>query len=342
MSILSWMRSKKMFVVGAALVVGVSVLSGCGGSKDKASTGSVAMADTLYIGMANAPEFFNPILHPGIAGKFAVRFMYDSLLGMPEANKFTPKLADSFETTDNQTYTIKLNPKAKWTDGTPITAEDVAFTLTLIADPKVETSKKSYIKMLEGLDDNGTLPDGVKTISGVVVKDAQTLTLKMKTPSDPDYIKGVLGFEVFIVPKHIFEKIDPAAVTTSEAATKPSVTSGPYKFVTYKTNDHVEYAANEDYYLGKPKISKIFIRIMNGTNLVTALKSGDIHMVAGGGVGIVPVKDLAMLQKDDKLYVKAAPAFTGQYLEANNENPAFNAKFRNALTAAINRQQIVD
>ncbi len=337
MGLLSWMRSKKLLVVGAALMVGVSLLSGCGkGDKKTANT------DTLYIGMANAPEFFNPILHPGIAGKFAVRFMYDTLLGQPEPNKFTPKLADSFETKDNQNFTVKLNPKAKWTDGKPITADDVAFTLNLIANPKVENSKRSYIKMLEGVDANGKLAEGVKTISGVVVKDAHTITFKTKTPVDPNYVKGFLGFEIYIVPKHVWEKIDPANVTSSEAATKPTVTSGAFKFVTYKTNDHVEYAANEDYYLGKPKLKKIFIRIMNGTNLVTELKSGGIQMVAGGGIGIVPVKDLAMLQQDKNLYVKAAPAFIGQYLDVNNSNPEFNVKFRQAITTAINRQQIVD
>ncbi len=116
------------------------------------------MSDTLYIGMANAPEFFNPFLNPGIAGKYAIRFMYDTLVGMPEPNKFTPALAESFDSKDSQMFTIKINPKAKWTDGKPVTAHDVAFTLNTIANPKVETSKRTYVKMLEGVDDKGILP----------------------------------------------------------------------------------------------------------------------------------------------------------------------------------------
>ena len=337
MGLFNWMRTKKLFVLGASLVLGAALLSGCS-KGDKAKAGS----DTLYIGMANAPEFFNPLMNPGIAGKFAIRFMYDTLLGMPEPNKFTPALAESFETKDNQNFTIKINPKAKWTDGKPVTAQDVAYTLNLIANPKVETSKGSYVKMLEGVTDQGKLPEGVSEISGVAVVDDRTVTLKTKTPVDPNYLKSFLGFEVFIVPKHVFEKLDPAAIASSEAATKPSVTSGPFKFVTYKTNDHVEYVANADYYQGTPKLKKIFIRIMNGTNLVTELKSGNIQMVAGGGIGIVPIKDLDMLKKDSKLMVKTTPALQGQYLDVNNSNPEFNAKFRQAVTTAINRQQIVD
>ncbi|HWR40261.1 MAG TPA: ABC transporter substrate-binding protein [Patescibacteria group bacterium] len=342
MSLLNWLRGKRGWLPGVVAVLLLAVLlGGCGKGdkeKEKAKTGS----DTLYIGMANPPEFFNPLMHPGIAGKFAIRFMYDTLLGMPEPNKFTPALAESFESKDNQNYIIKINPKAKWTDGKPVTAQDVVYTLNLIANPKVENSKGSYIKMLEGVDDQGQLPAGATSISGVTAVDDRTVSLKTKTPMDPNYLKSFLGFEVFIVPKHIFETIEPSAIGTSEAATKPTVTSGPFKFVTYKTNDHVEYTANADYYQGTPKLKKIFIRIMNGTNLVTELKSGNIQMVAGGGIGIVPLKDLEMLKKDSKLTVRTVPALMGQYLDVNNGLPEFNTKFRQAVTTAINRQQLVD
>jgi peptide/nickel transport system substrate-binding protein len=335
------MRTKKLMLLAVALVMSLALLSGCGGKAKKEEKGKTA-SDTLYIGMANAPEFFNPFLNPGIAGKYAIRFMYDTLVGMPEPNKFTPALAESFDSKDNQNFTIKINPKAKWTDGKPVTAHDVAFTLNTIAHPKIETSKRSYVKMLEGVNDQGILPDGVKEISGVKVIDDRTLTLKTKTPVDPNYLKSFLGFEVFIAPKHVFEKADPAEISKLEAAIKPTVTSGPFKFVTYKTNDHVEYAANTDYYQGAPKLKKIFIRIMNGTNLVTELKSGGIQMVAGGGIGILPIKDLDMLKKDEKLVIRTAPALQIQNLDVNNSLPEFNTKFRQAITMAINRKQIVD
>jgi len=341
MKVLHWMRTKRLMVLTVVLVLALALVSGCGGKGKKEETAK-AGSDTLYIGMANAPEFFNPFLHPGIAGKFAIRFMYDTLVGMPEPNKFTPALAESFESKDNQTFTIKINPKAKWTDGKPVTAQDVAFTLNTIANPKTETSKRTYIKMLEGVNDEGILPVGVKEISGVKVIDDRTLTLKTKTPVDPNYLKSFLGFEVFITPKHVFEKVEPAAISTFEASIKPNVTSGPFKFVTYVTNDHVEYAANTDYYQGAPKLKKIFIRIMNGTNLVTELKSGNIQMVAGGGIGILPIKDLDMLKKDDKLVIRTAPALQNQNLDINNGIPEYNVKFRQAVTTAINRKQIVD
>lgn len=338
MGLLRWIHKRKNLVLAVSLALGVTMLSGCGGSGG--SSGGKEKT-SLTIGMTNAPAGFNPLYNPGIAEQFTLRFMYDTLLGMPEPFKFTPQLATSFESEDNQNFTIKLNEKAKWSDGTPITADDVVFTINLIANPKVESSRCAYISMLDGVNDSGKLEGGDK-IPGLEAKDAHTVVLRTKRPVDPNYIKCMLGFEVYIVPKHVFEKIDPADIGTSEAVTKPSVTSGTYKFVEYKTNDHVEFAANEEYYKGNPKLKKVFLKIMNGTNLVTELKSGNVQLAAAGGIGVIPIKDLDVLKKESKLEVKTTPAMNGQYLQINNSNPEFNVKFRRAVTMAINRQRLCD
>ncbi len=335
MNILCWFSKSKRLLLTLSLVLGTVLLGGCGGNDGSRTK------ENLTIGMTNAPAGFNPLFNPDVAAQFTLRFMYDTLLGMPEPNKFTPQLADSFETTDNQTYTIKLNSKAKWSDGQPITADDVVFTLNTIANPNVQTTKGSYINMLDGVNSIGKLENS-NTIAGVQKQDDQTVVLKTKRPVDPNYIKCTLGFEIYIVPKHIFEKINPAEYANDEAVTKPQVTSGAFKFVDYQTNDHIELTANTAYYKGAPKLKKIFIRMMNGTNLVTELKSGNIQMNAGDGIGVIPVKDLDILKNDTNLDVKTAPSVGAQYMVINNSNPAFNVHFRRALTMSLNRQQIVD
>ena len=337
MGFASWIRRRKNLVLAVTLALGITMLAGCGGNKG--GGGGSAKKDTLTIGMHNSPASFNPLFNPDIAAQFSLRFMYDTLLGMPEINNFTPQLANSIDTTDNQNFTIKLNEKAKWSDGQPITADDVVYTFNLIANPKTETTKGAYINMLEGLNTNGKLESG-DSIPNLVAVDAHTVTFKTKKPVDPNYLKSMLGFEVYIVPKHVFEKVDPAAIGTSDLVTKPTVTSGTYKFVDYKTNDHIEFAANEEYYKGAPKLKKVFIRIMNGTNLVTELKSGNVQVAAGGGIGSVPIKDLEVLKGDSKLSVETAPSLNTQYLEVNNQ--VYNVKFRRAVTMAIDRQKICD
>ena len=336
-----WSKTSKaiaMVLLGASLM-----MSGCGGGSKSASTGGsgAAKGKALTIGMTNAPKSFNPLTQPDAAGQFVMRFMYDSLLGQPQAQKFTPHLAKSFETKDNKVYTVKLDPNAKWSDGKPITADDIIFTINLIANPKVETSLGRYIKPLAGLSSTGKLKEGQK-LTSVIKKDDKTVEFVCRQPLDPNYVKNSLGFNVGILPKHIFEKIDPAKIATSKEVQAPTVVSGPYKFGKYVTNDHIELASNDNFVLGAPKIKKIFIKIQNGTNLVVDLKAGKVQMSAGAGIARIPIKDIEVLKKEKNLTVKDVPSLGSQFIMPNDSDPEMNVHFRKALAHAVNRKQIVD
>ena len=336
-----WSKTSKAI---AAVLLGASLLmSGCGGGSKSASTGGSAAkgGKALTIGMTNAPKSFNPLTQPDAAGQFVMRFMYDTLLGQPEPQKFTPHLAKSFETKDNKTYTVKIDPNAKWSDGKPITADDVIFTINLIANPKVESSLGRYIKPLAGLSSTGKLKEGQK-LTSVIKIDDKTVEFVCRQPLDPNYVKNSLGFNVSILPKHIFEKIDPAKIPSSKAVQSPSVVSGPYKFTKYVTNDHIELAANDGFVLGAPKIKKIFIKIQNGTNLVVDLKAGKVQMSAGAGIGKVSINDIDVLKKEKNLVVKDVPSLGSQYIMPNDSDPEMNVHFRKALVHAVNRKQLVD
>ena len=334
-------RYGKATALGAALVLGASMLlSGCGGGGAKSSSGSSGGAKkekALTIGLNNAPAEFNPLATPDNAGHFTSRFMYDTLLGQPEPYKFTPHLALSIDTKDKQTYTIKLNPKAQWSDGKPITADDVIFTLNLAAKPGVQTSFGRYIRFLTGLNNTGKLTSG-DTIPNLKKIDDHTVEFKVKKPADPNIIKSTIGFQVAIVPKHVFEKIDPKNIPNAPEVTSPKVFSGPYKFVKYVTNDHLELAANDKYVLGAPKIKRVFLTISKDINIVVNLKAGKITMNASSGIGKIPIREVEGLKKDSKLEVKMNPATGSQVIIANNQK--FDEHFRRGMAMAIDREKI--
>lgn len=338
MSFLSKLKSNKALIAGAALALGAMLTVGCGGG-DKKAAPAKSGGKPIYMGMHNSPTSFNPLLIPDAGGRVMAHYLYDTLLGQPEPYKFTPHLASSFDSKDGQNYVVKLNPKAKWTDGKPITADDVVFTINLIANPKMNTSRGRYIAMLAGLDSKGKLTAGDK-IPGLVAKDATTVEFKTKTPVDPNFVKCMLGFDVPIVPKHIWEKMDPAAIAKSDLATKPTVTSGAYKLIKFVPGNSIELEANKDYYLGTPKTEKFFVKIENATNIVTDLKAGKLNMIAGGGIGTVPIKEVPMLKKEANLVVKNYASPAPQLLEINNQK--YNTKFRRAVTMGINRQIMCD
>ena len=328
----------------AAIALSLALMAaGCGGGGKTASKGSSTggKAQTLTVGMTNAPKSFNPLSQPDAAGRYLQRFMFDCLLGEPEPNKFTNHLAVSFDTKDKQTYTVKLNDKAKWSDGKPVTADDVIFTMNTIANPKVETTWGRYVKIIEGTDDKGRLASGT-TISGLKKIDNLTFEFKCKRPMDPNYVKDQIGFNILVMPKHIYEKIEPAKIASSQEVLKPTVFSGAFKFTKYVTNDHVEMAANDKYLQGAPKLKKIFFKIQNGTNLVVDLKAGKVQMSAGAGIARIPINDIDVLKKEKNLVVKNVPSLGSQFIMINNQNPVFNKNLRMALGHAVNRKQIVD
>ena len=338
------LQSSKKAKLVAAVALSLSLMAaGCGGGSKSASTGGSTAkgGKALTIGMTNAPKSFNPLTQPDAAGRWLQRFMYDSLLGEPEPNKFTNHLAVSFDTKDKQTYTVKLNDKAKWSDGKPITADDVVFTLNLIANPKVETTWGRYIKIIDGTKDNGRLASD-SAISGLKKIDNLTFEFKCKRPMDPNYVKDQIGFNILVIPKHIFEKIEPSKIPSSQEVLKPSVFSGAFKFVKYVTNDHVEMAANDGYLKGAPKLKKLFFKIQSGTNLVVDLKAGKVQMSAGAGIARIPINDIDVLKKEKNLVVKNVPSLGSQFIMINNQRPYLNKSFRMAIGHAVNRKQIVD
>lgn len=297
--------------------------------------------NTLMIGLTNAPDTFNPFNRQGTAATWVQRFFYDSLLVMPQADEFQPALASSFETEDNQTFTIEIEPEAYWTDGEPVTAYDVAFTLNYIADIEVESAGNTYISMIEGTTSAGDMEEGLEELTGIEVIDEKTLTITTKDPIDLALMREFVGFNILIAPQHVFGEIEKAEISRSEAATHPTVFSGPYKFVEYQESDYVHVEANEDYYRGAPEIQNIYMRIMNGTALITEFQAGNLHMTAGGGIGMVPLQDVSILQDLDGLVVEEFSGLSGQYLIINAERFP-DVEVRQAIALAIDFDTTLD
>lgn len=347
---------KKVLRYSTVLLASSVLLAACGGAGDvpdpedasvegSEPEGSLPEAEdddgsTLMIGLTNAPDSFNPFYRPGVAGTWIQRFFYDSIIVMPTADSFEPGLA-TMETEDNQVFTITVQPDAYWTDGEPVTAHDIAFTLNTIADPDVETTLGTSVAMIEGTTASGVRLDEFDELPGVEVIDDKTLTVTTKNPVDLNYISEFLGFQVLVAPEHIFGEMDVADISNSEAATQPTVFSGAYTFVEYDNDNYVHLEANPDYHRGAPKIETVYARIMNGTALITEFQAGNLHMAAGGGIGTVPAQDVSLLEEIDGVQVDENPSFNGQYMIINNEKFS-DPKIRQAFAYAFDLDVVID
>ncbi|MCM3782593.1 ABC transporter substrate-binding protein [Neobacillus mesonae] len=332
-------------------LLGVLLLTGCGSQGEGSGTtagaasgsGSASKANQLTIGITNPPLMFNPIDSDGSGSSGAVftyRYLFDSLIKTTGPLEFELQLAESFETEDNQTFKIAINPEANWTDGTPITAEDVEFTINLIANPNTITTQRSAIFSLDGLNEKGMLPEGEDKLESIKVIDDKHLEIRTKTPVDPNLVYERFS-DVLIVPKHVLADVNPAELNQNSFWRNPNVTSGPYSFVKYENKSYVELAANPDYYRGAPKIERVFIKIMPAANMVAQLESGELDMNAAQGVGNIPAAEWNTVKSIEG--IKTLEEQTRRYnsIEINTERFP-DQKVRQALAYAIDRQMIVD
>jgi peptide/nickel transport system substrate-binding protein len=306
-----------------------------------AASGAWAQGKAIFIGQVNPPISFNPINSGDIASQYDQAPIFDSLLDMVEPLKFLPKLADIFELKDSKTILIKINPKAAWTDGIPVTADDVAFTINLVANPKTETSVGNYIAPFDGLSDSGKLPEGQSSLSAIKIVDKKTLEIKLTKASDLNMIKEQFGVKLLILPKHVLKDVDPAKLSQDPFFQAPKVTSGAFKFVQYAKNQYVEYAKNEAYYRGAPKIDKLFIKIVPGANLAGQLQTGDIHFNTGNGIGLIPSSDYETVKKLPNVVIKEE-ANTGIQMVLFNQKTIPDPKVRQAIAYALDRKTLID
>src|SRR4051794_38731931 len=185
------------------------------------------------------PTPFAAVRGPGV---LMTTFMFDQLAFPDVTGTPKPWLANSWDTSaDGKTWTFHLQPNAKWTDGQPLTADDVVFTF----DYDLKGPGASL----------GLLPS-VNYIDSVTAPDPATVVFQLNSVR-PTFLVDVIGSfsGIGIVPKHIWQGItDPAHFQGEQAV----IGSGPYKLAKFDaTNNTFDLAANDDFYLGKPKVKEV-------------------------------------------------------------------------------------
>ena len=179
----------------------------------------------------------------------------------PEAN-LIPRLAESWEQTDETTYVIKLRQGVKFHDGNPFDAEVVKFNLERMLNPETQNVWASEIAQLESVE----------------VIDTHTVQLKTK---------ALLA--AFLIPLYDMNgmQLSPAAVQVGSGHRFPPVGTGPFKFVEFIKDQHVILERNPDYWQeGKPYLDQLTFRaIPVDSTRLTELRSGGIQLA---GVPAVP------------------------------------------------------
>ena len=288
----------------------------------------------VSIGLQAAITSMDPHFHNLSPNNAISLHIFEPLIQRDENQKLIPGLATSWKALDDLTWEFKLRKAVRFHDGSPFTADDVAFTLKRV--PGVPNSPSSFATF-------------TKPIIEVKVVDPHTIIFKTATahvllPSDLA--------SVMIVSRLNGEK----ATTADYNSGKAAIGTGPYKFAEYVPNQRVVLKPNFAYWGVEPPWEKVTFKMLtNPAARVAALLSGDVQMIE-----TVPTADIAKLSADknyslvDKvsnrvIYVhmnqsteKSPPFVFDKAGKPLDKNPFKDVRVRRALSMAINRDAIVD
>ncbi|HRW10946.1 MAG TPA: ABC transporter substrate-binding protein [Caldilineaceae bacterium] len=305
------------------------------GSSDTAAPVAESAADTsdgdvseIIIGTLGEAQSLNPILTNETEGTWRTMMMFDPLIELhPVTFEPMPRLASEWEISeDGLTYTFHLREDSMWHDGTPVTAEDVAFTVMQILAPDYTGPDYSDWSVLAGAED---VHSGAATeADGVEVVDEHTIAFHLVEPSAPFLVNAVGGEPFIPLPKHLLEGED---MTTTDFNTAP-VGNGPYKFVSWEVGNTFVMEANPDWWGGEPAIKRVVHRnIPDSQTLVVALEAGEID----GSLYALPTV-AESLQAQENLKVMVVPFDFPNGFKYNFSNPAAaDIAVRKAIAYAV-------
>lgn len=292
-------------------------------------------ADTLVVGMPEAKGELLPTYYSTTHDSFLVDLVFDKLLDNDEAGNLVPELATGFElSNENKTYTFTLRDDVKFTDGTPLTAEDVAFTFTSISDPSYDGRYTSTVFELEGYEAYNK--GDAASVSGIEVIDPHTIAFTFISAK----VDNATQFGFGIIPKHIygFEKGN-ADFMKQKMNAMEIVGSGRYTLVNFEPKQFAEFTSNPDWYGGEIKIKNIITKFTTPDNQFQEMLAGNIDMQIQ-----VPANNdnKAQIEEMGFMNINAYPANSYGYMGFNLRDPRLSdQRVRQALTYGFNREAFV-
>jgi peptide/nickel transport system substrate-binding protein len=249
--------------VVAPVVALALLLAACGGGGTATPEAEQpAEPVVLRVGMPGSPDSQNPGNTYLTEGFDLIELVYDALVSIDFAGNYHPELAESWTISDDGlVWTFTLREGAKFSDGTPVTAEDVAFSLLAYRD----------------WGDFGYISGYTTHFADVQAPDERTVVLTLDAPVGN--LESQLLF-CYILPKHIWEPYagDVDAALAFENA--EMIGAGPFRLVEYRQGEFYRLAANHDHYLAPPVVDEvIFQTYTNQDAMVQALRAGQLDMI---------------------------------------------------------------
>ncbi|MFP2504894.1 ABC transporter substrate-binding protein [Enterobacteriaceae bacterium RIT711] len=294
-------------------------------------TGTKLAADqTLVRHIKDEPASLDPAKAVGLPEIQVIRDLFEGLVNQNEKGQLEPGVATKWQSNDNRTWTFTLRDNARWSDGTPVTAQDFVYSWQRLVDPKT-TSPFAWFAALAGINNAQAIIDGKMPADklGVTAVDARTLRIQLDKPV-PYFPNLTANFSFYPVPKAVVEKF-------GNDWTKPGnlVGNGAYALKDRIVNEKLVAVQNPHYWdNSKTVITQVtFIPINQESSATKRYLAGDIDITES-----FPKNLYQKLLKDIPGQVYTPPQLGTYYYAFNTQKgPTADQRVRLALSMTIDR-----
>ena len=293
------MKKRLALLAAACLCMAVSMTS-FAADKSDIVVAVDADVDTLH------PTDFSTTVELGVLNQ-----IYDTLLYYsPDGTKDPePRIAESYEISDDGLdYTFHLRDDVTFHDGTPVTADDVVFSIELYKASEYQGSQISMLSSLEATDEH-------------------TVVCHLDAPYSP-FLKGICS--PMIASKAYYESSEDDFVNNP-------IGTGQFKFVSRAKGSNIKLEANEDYYRGAPEIREVTFEVIpDSSTKAIALQTGEVNFAE------IDSATKPQLEANPAITIAEVPTSAFSYIAMNTEKEPFNdVKVRQAINYAIDRDNLV-
>ncbi|MRS13315.1 oligopeptide ABC transporter substrate-binding protein OppA [Enterobacteriaceae bacterium RIT691] len=294
----------------------------------------LAQQQVLVRHIKDEPASLDPAKAVGLPEIQVIRDLFEGLVNQDPKGNIVPGVATKWQTNDNRTWTFTLRDDAKWSDGTPVTAQDFVYSWQRLVDPKT-TSPFAWFAALAGITNAQNIIDGKATPDklGVTAVDAKTLRVQLEKPL-PWFVNLTANFSLYPVQK--------ANVESDPNWTRPGklVGNGAYVLKDRVVNEKLVVVPNTNYWdNGKTVIQQVtFVPINQESNATKRYQAGDIDITES-----FPKNQYQQLLKQIPGQVYTPPQLGTYYYAFNTQKgPTADARVRLALSMTIDRRIMAD
>jgi peptide/nickel transport system substrate-binding protein len=270
--------------------------------------------DTLSVDLPGEPASLDPHVQWDTDSYHVYRNIFDNVVTRSPDGKIVPQIAKAWRYENDTTLVLDIRTDVKFHDGTPLTVDDVVWSVQRIIDPAFKSPQLSQFNSIVKAEAVGT--DRVR--------------LTTSTPY-PALLAQLV--KLSIVPRAYVQKVG------NEKFNVEPLGSGPYKFVSWQKGVRVTLAANESYWRGRPPFKTVTFQMVPDTaTRIANLKTGRADIVRQ-----LNPDDAAGLKGEPRLQVLSVPTERTGYLFINAlAGPTKDVRVRRAIAHAINRQLLID